>query len=180
MSPARRQLIVGACAAGATAVLPGRRSVQPLAQASEALARPFTFVHLTDMHVTTRRQGHEGYRKCMPSIRALDPKPDSILTGGDLVFDGNYTEKAEFLEQIRLHKEITDSLGLPYYNCMGNHDVLGWSRRRKVSLGDPGLGKKQIMDALHWEKSYGSFDHGWWHFVVLDSIDPVQGQDGPA
>ena len=97
-------------------------------------------------------------------IRALDPKPDFVLTGGDLAFDGNYTEKAEFVEQIRLYKEITGSLGIPYYNCMGNHDVLGWSARRKVTLDDPGLGKKQIMDALGWEKSFYSFDHGGWHF----------------
>lgn len=184
MSTTRRQFIAGTCAIGAAALLPGRQSVLPAAiaaeTASETPAKPFTFVHLTDMHVTTRRQGHEGYRKCIESIRALNPKPDFVLMGGDLAFDGNYTEKAEFVEQIRLYKEITDSLGLPYYNCMGNHDVLGWSARRKVSLDDPGLGKKHIMDALGWEKSYYPFDRAGWHFVVLDSIYPVQGKDGPV
>lgn len=131
------------------------------------------------MHVTTRRQGDKGYRQCIESIKALHPRPDFILTGGDLAFDGLYTDKADFEKNIRLYAEITASAGLPVYHCMGNHDCLGWSARRKVPLTDPELGKKMIMNRLGWEKSYYSFDHGGWHFVVLDSMYPIETKDGP-
>lgn len=139
----------------------------------------FTFVHLTDMHVTTRRHGDAGYRKCIESVLALDPKPDLALMGGDLAFDGLYSPKATFAEQVKIYKEVSDSMGIPYYNCMGNHDVLGWNARRQVETTDPDFGKKYIMDALHWDKPYYSFDHKGWHFAVLDCIHPITKEHGP-
>ncbi len=180
MSMTRREFIGDLCAAGAATAVSqvayGRQAPSPAAGRPE----PFTFVHLTDMHVTRKRKGDEGYRKCIETVRQLKPKPAFILMGGDLAFDGNYTPKAEFEESIRLYKEITDGSGIPYYNCMGNHDALGWSSRRKVPVDDPDIGKKMIMDRLGWEKSYYSFDHGGWHFVVLDSIFPIGGKDNPT
>lgn len=176
MSMTRRELLAGACAAGAMPLLgPGR------SQADRAASgQPFTFVHLTDMHVTPRRQGDKGYQKCIETINALRPKPAFVLMGGDLAFDGNYNEKADFAEQIRLYKEISDGLDMPYYNCMGNHDGLGWGSRRKVPATDPDIGKKMIMDRLEWEKSYYSFDHAGWYFVVLDSMFEIKAPGGPT
>lgn len=176
----RREFIGGLCAAGTAASLPEILNGQPAGAQQSGQVEPFTFVHLTDMHVTRKRKGDEGYRKCIETIRQLKPKPAFILMGGDMAFDGNYTAKSEFEECVRLYKEITDASGIPYYNCMGNHDVLGWSSRRKVSVDDPDIGKTMIMDLLGWEKSYYSFDHGGWHFVVLDSIFPIGGKDNPT
>jgi 3',5'-cyclic AMP phosphodiesterase CpdA len=180
MSITRREFIGGACAAGAAAALstPGG---DVLGMSPARRPEEFSFVHLTDMHVTHKRKGDQGYRACIESVRALKCKPRFALMGGDLGFDGNYSSKADFAEYIRLYKEISDGLGFPYYNCMGNHDVLGWSPRRKVDVNDPDIGKKMIMDRLNWgEKSYYSFDYGGWHFVMLDSIYPVQSKDGPV
>jgi 3',5'-cyclic AMP phosphodiesterase CpdA len=132
------------------------------------------------MHVTPKRRGDMGYAACVESVRALQPRPAFALMGGDLAFDGCYTPKPDFEEQIRLYKELSGGLGIPYYNCMGNHDALGWSARRKVPVDDPELGKKMIMDRLEWENSYYSFDFGRWHFVVLDCIHPVQATHGPT
>jgi hypothetical protein len=140
----------------------------------------FTFVHLTDMHVTPRRWGDKGYRRCIESVVDLRPRPRFALMGGDLAFDGCYTPKADFEEQIRLYREISDGLGMPHHPCVGNHDVLGWSSRRKVPTSDPDLGKKLIMDRLEWEQPYYSFDHDGWHFAVLDSIFPIQASHGPT
>lgn len=177
MSITRRDFLAGACATGAAACLPASAAA---AQPSAAPAGEFSFVHMTDMHVTPKRKGDVGYRKCVESVRALSCKPAFAMMGGDLAFDGNYNTKADFETFIRLYKEASDQLGIPYYNCMGNHDALGWSPRRKVSVDDPELGKKMIMDRLHWEKPYYSFDFGGWHFVVLDSIYPVQTDGGPT
>ncbi|WP_421775057.1 metallophosphoesterase family protein [Gracilimonas sp.] len=140
----------------------------------------FRIVHLTDQHVTSRRKGHEGYKKCIQSINALDPSPDLVLMGGDMVFDGLYTELETYQESIRLYSSITDELNVPYYHCLGNHDVLGLSSRRKVSKDHPGIGRKMIMEELGMENDYYSFNHKGWHFVVLNSIFEFEGENGPA
>ncbi len=181
MSISRRQFLSGASAAGAASFLPGLAVGEETPKTEVDLAgRGFTFVHVTDSHITRKRQGDKGYRRCLETIMQLRPQPAFLLMGGDMVFDGLYTPKSEYEDQIQLYNEITNSIGIPYYHCMGNHDVLGWSSRRKVSVNDPGFGKKMIMNALGWKKSYYSFDHGGWHFVVLDSIFPVASEEGPT
>ena len=183
MSITRRELIRSACAAGAAALLPAaRRAGASPSQPATSLpaGKPFTFVHLADMHVTPKRRGDAGYRACIESIRQLRPQPAFVLMGGDMAFDGTSHTKAEFEEYIRLFKEVSDSLGIPWRPCMGNHDVLGLSPRRKVAIDDPDIGKKMIMDRLGWKNSYYSFDFAGWHFVVLDSIYPVSTPQGPS
>lgn len=140
----------------------------------------FKIVHLTDVHITSRRAGDQGYRKCINSVNALDPSPDLVLMGGDMVFDGLYTEMDSYDEQINLFKEISSGLNMPYYPCLGNHDVLGLSSRRKVSASHPGIGKRYIMDALGMSDDYYSFNHKGWHFVVLNSINEIEADHGPA
>ncbi len=181
MEITRRAFVGGLVATGAGLLVPARAAAAPSA-AGGAFAEDadFTFVHLTDMHVTPRRRGDAGYRACVESVRALRPRPAFALMGGDLAFDGNYTAKAEFEEQIRLYREISDGLELPYYHCLGNHDALGWSARRKCAVDDPDLGKRLIMERLGWERSYYSFDYGGWHFAVLDSVHPKATDRGPV
>lgn len=182
MRISRRELMRGACAVGAAGLLPATAKAaagNPPETATKA-NRPFSFVHVTDSHVTPKRRGDAGYRACIDSIRKLDPKPDLVLMGGDMAFDGTNHTKADFEEQIRLFKEASDSLGIPWYPCMGNHDVLGLSAGRKVAVDDPEIGRKMIMDRLGWKKSYYSFDHAGWHFVMLDSVFPVDTPKGPA
>lgn len=178
MSTTRREFLGDVCSLGAAALLPSVSTAAP--GGGPEAGKPFSFVHLTDMHVTPKRWGDKGYRACIESVRNLKPRPAFALMGGDLAFDGCYSPKPFFEECIHLYKEVSDGLGIPYHNCMGNHDVLGWSPRRKVPASDPDLGKKMIMDRLEWEKSYYSFDHSGWHFVVLDSTHPLQTADGPS
>jgi 3',5'-cyclic-AMP phosphodiesterase len=140
----------------------------------------FRFVHLTDMHVRRGRKGNIGYQRCIDHVNALDPKPDFVLMGGDGPFDGLYTEKDEFEDQIKLFKSISDGLDMPYYNCIGNHDCLGLSGRRKVPVNDPDLGKIFFMDGVGMEKPYYSFDSHGWHFVILDCIYEVEAAHGPS
>lgn len=146
----------------------------------QAAADSFSFIHLTDMHVRRKRQGHLGYQVCVDHVNKNYANADFVLMGGDLAFDGNYTARDEFIDQIELYKGASDKLKMPYYNSIGNHDVLGWSSRRKVAADDPDLGKKLIMDKLNMQSSYYSFNHNGWHFVILDSIHPVQADHGPS
>jgi 3',5'-cyclic-AMP phosphodiesterase len=140
----------------------------------------FHFAHLTDMHVRRQRRGHIGYAACVDSVNALEQKPDFVLMGGDMAFDGLYNEKSDFIDMIDLFKTASDKLDMPYYGCIGNHDVLGLSSRRKVAVDDPDIGKKLIMEATGMEKSYYSFNHKGWHFVVLDSIYEIDTENGPS
>jgi 3',5'-cyclic AMP phosphodiesterase CpdA len=175
MSVSRRELLAGACAAGAAGVLVGRGAGEENGKATASGNGSFSFVHLTDQHVTHRRQAAEGYRRCIGSINALEPAPDFVLMGGDMVFDGCYTAKEDYANQIRLFTEITGELTCPWRPCLGNHDVLGWGTREKVGPSDAGYGKRMILEALDWAEPYYSFDHKGWHFAVLDSAFPGKG-----
>ncbi|MCX7001395.1 MAG: metallophosphoesterase [Candidatus Sumerlaeota bacterium] len=140
----------------------------------------FSFAHITDQHVQAKRAGDKGYLKCIESVNDLRPQPDFAVMGGDMPFDGNYNTKEKFITDTKLFRDISNELAMPWFPCMGNHDVLGWHPRRKVAVSDPDLGKKCIMDLLEWPSSYYSFDYGGWHFVVLDCIKGVVINTGPS
>src|SRR4051794_11613492 len=172
MSLSRREFLASAGATGAAGLVAGRCEIALAARPDghASISGPgrdaFSFVHLTDQHVTHRRHAPEGYQKCIAAINAIEPAPDFVLMGGDMVFDGAYTAKSDYENQIRLFKDITRELKYPWHPCLGNHDVLGWSAREKVSASDSGYGKTMIMEALDWKEPYYSFDHKGWHFAV--------------
>lgn len=184
MTKQTRRQFLGTAAAGTAGLAVGAST----ACASGVGGRPkplpadqgFRFVHLTDIHVRRLRRGDDGYRACVASVNALRPAPDFVLMGGDMAFDGLYTERDEFEDQIGLFKEISSDLRMPYYECLGNHDLLGLSARRKVPVDDPEIGEKMIMDRLGMERSYYSFDHKGWHFVVLNTMEQVETSAGPS
>jgi 3',5'-cyclic AMP phosphodiesterase CpdA len=140
----------------------------------------FRIVHLTDQHVTKRRQGHKGYAKCVESINNLQHQPDLVLMGGDMAFDGLYTDLDKFDTQIQEFKTISDKLNMPWHPCIGNHDVLGLSPRRKVPANHPEIGSDYIQNRIGMEKPYYSFNHKGWHFVVLNSIYQTKEDHGPG
>ncbi|TNE70289.1 hypothetical protein EP331_12860 [bacterium] len=142
--------------------------------------KTFQIVHLTDPHVTPRRKGVVGYGKCIDSINNLVAQPDFVLMGGDMAFDGLYTDLDKFDEQIRIFKTHSDRLKMPWYPCIGNHDLLGLSARRKVPVTHPELGTKYIMDRVGMKNPYYSFDHKGWHFAVLNSNFQIDSADGPS
>src|SRR6476661_3302422 len=104
MGVSRREFLAGGIAsgvaAGATGLLVGGEATV-VAAARESLhssgqAGSFSFVHLTDQHVTHRRHAPEGYAKCIAAINAIQPAPDFVLMGGDMVFHGTYTAKDDY------------------------------------------------------------------------------------
>lgn len=158
----------------------GASTFTSLKESKDSKEKSFSILHLTDQHVTSRRNGDKGYLKCIESINEMEPAPDLVLMGGDMVFDGLYTDLEVYKESINLYKNITSKLNIPHYNCLGNHDVLGLSSRRKVPVDFPGIGRKMIMEELGMEKDYYSFNHKGWHFVVLNSIFEFDGENGPS
>ncbi len=124
-----------------------------------ASAQPFRFVHLTDIHVAPERQAEQGLVQCLQSVLALNPRPDFILTGGDLVMDvfEQDEDRARKLFQL-LRKVLDDHAGIPMHHCIGNHDVFGWGSG-KVQEGQAGYGKQMVSEYLELPNRYYRFDH---------------------
>ncbi|HNH23325.1 MAG TPA: metallophosphoesterase, partial [Ferruginibacter sp.] len=63
---------------------------------------------------------------------------------------------------------------LPVKHCMGNHDIWGWQLKEDVK-SDPLYGKNWWLQLTGNTKSYYSFTHQNWHFIVLDSTQENNG-----
>jgi 3',5'-cyclic-AMP phosphodiesterase len=132
----------------------------------------FRFAFLTDLHLLQggALRSVEGIVACLAAVGKLDPRPDFILCGGDLVHStrdltlpGAETALDFFLQ---LWQDHTD---LPTRWTFGNHDLAGTSNPY-VSSSDPEYGKGLFQNRLQLPRLFYSFNHQGWHFVVLDDI----------
>ncbi|MBN2415642.1 metallophosphoesterase [bacterium] len=130
----------------------------------------FRFVFMTDIHVTPDKNADEGLTAAVAYINRMKPKPDFVITGGDLVIDalGRTPENADSLNE--LYQRIMSGLEMPVYNCIGNHDNLGVYRSSGVDPDYPRFGAAFFTANMGLERPYYSFDHEKWHFVLLNSI----------
>jgi 3',5'-cyclic AMP phosphodiesterase CpdA len=172
----RRGFLGAATAAAAVIGLPRAAVGAPQKPTSPTRggAEPFRFVHLADMHVQPERRADKGLAKCLQAVEALEPKPDFILTGGDLVMDvlGQDATRAKML--FGLYRKIfNDHTSIPVHECIGNHDVFGWMNKKGVTPNHPDYGKKMVRDFLELPRTYYRFDHKGWRFFVLDDIQPA-------
>ncbi len=167
-----RRSLLGGVGVAAAATLLSRPS---LASAQEPRPEAFRFVHFTDIHVQPELKGAEGFRKCIEAVHALKPRPDFILTGGDLVFDILEQSEARAKSLFDLYTSICKDSDIPWRQCIGNHDVFGWSSKGKIAPDHVSYGKKMAMERLGLERTTYSFDHKGWHFVLVDDIQPAPG-----
>jgi 3',5'-cyclic AMP phosphodiesterase CpdA len=138
---------------------------------SAAGDKSFRFVHFTDLHIKPEDGAEQGVRQAVRAVNNLDPEPDFVITGGDLVFDAldvSY-ERADTL--FKLYQECISGLNCPVHNVIGNHDVLGWYKNSDVAKDHPEYGKKMFAKRVGGGSTWKSFDHKGWHFVLLDSIE---------
>lgn len=115
-----------------------------------ACAESFSFIHITDTHITTSSRFGPNLSAIVSEINSMQPPPAFALVTGDQTELGFAEEYAKFSEIISLLK-------VPVYHVMGNHETK-WSN----------WGRKGIQRFFHQEPSY-SFDHGGVHFVALDT-----------
>ena len=92
--------------------------------------------------------------------------------GGDHVFDALKVDRTRANSVFDLYKKTEQTLQMPLHHAIGNHDVFGINTKSGVSPSDPAYGKKMYEDRVG--RTYDSFDHKGWHFVVLDSIQPTE------
>lgn len=173
----RRTLLRGA-AAGLGAAALGDVAIVPAAGGDEPRANDsaFRFVHLTDIHVQPELDAERGFRRCIEHVNALRPRPDFVVTGGDLIMDALEVDHARAVRLWKMFDDCCRDFEMPVFHTIGNHDVVGWSSKSKIGVDHVDYGKRMFADHVGQGRTYRSFDRGRWHIVLLDSIGQQPGK----
>lgn len=166
MTFGRRTFLKTAIAAGAGASL----TPSTFIQGADSTSGSFDFVFFTDTHIEPELGAGQGCDMCFRKIAALNP--DFAIMGGDHVYDALSVDGRRADLVFDLYKKTQQSLQMPLYHTIGNHDVFGISTKSGVAPNDPAYGKKMYEDRIG--HTYYSFDRKGWHFLVLDSIQPTE------
>ena len=128
----------------------------------------FRFAFMTDIHLQQELRAEEGFAKAIAKVNDLNA--EFVITGGDLIMDalGQSFGRADslynqYINMINLFK-------MPVYNTIGNHEVFGLYERSGISTSHSAYGKMMYKNRLGDGKTYYSFDHKGWHFIILDGI----------
>ncbi|MBC7187583.1 MAG: metallophosphoesterase [Calditrichaeota bacterium] len=130
----------------------------------------FRFVFMTDIHVQPEQRGAEGFRAAIQAVNALRPKPAFVITGGDLIMDALEQGYGRADSLYALYLALVKEFQMPVYNCIGNHEVFGLYKSSGVDPSHPEFGKEMFKKRIGEGRTYRSFDHAGWHFVLLDAI----------
>lgn len=119
--------------------------------------------HLTDIHFNVGEDVPQRFQLALRHIRAAHPEVSLYLTTGDNV-DGK-PNAAVMAETYAAWNNITEAElnGVPLRVALGNHDY-----DFTPADSDAPYGKTAILKQLDMPAPYYSFDHGGWHFIVLD------------
>jgi len=165
----RRELLAASAGGILLPRLPG------LPQPSPNRKRSIRFAHLTDIHVQPERSAAKGMEAAIVHAQSQKDKPSLIVTGGDLIMDSLNADADRTKVQWDLFSSVLKaSAMLPMEHTIGNHDVWGWGDRNKYGK-ESKFGKVWACEVLGLEKNYRSFDKAGWHWIVLDSTHPVEG-----
>ncbi|WP_421919600.1 metallophosphoesterase family protein [Marinifilum sp.] len=126
----------------------------------------FSFVFITDAHVQPEFSADKGLAKAVKKINEL--QPEFVLTGGDEIRDALRVNFNRADSLYNLYDSIMGRLEMPLYRTIGNHDVFGLYEVSKVDPSHEFYGKKMFEARVG--KTYYSFKHNNWHFIVLDAI----------
>jgi len=170
-STSRRHFLGSALASGtALAALPGLATAATPPPSSEKPV--LRIAHLTDIHLKPTEISEAGTRSALRHVHALDPAPDLILNGGDLIMDALGASREKTAAQWELwHKIAAKELRLPVLHTIGNHDIWGWQKTKAGVTGEePDYGKVWALRELGMAKPYYSVERGGWKLIVLDSV----------
>jgi Icc protein len=127
----------------------------------------FSFVFMTDIHLTPERNAVEGFTQAIRSVNNL--KPDFVITGGDLIMDalGQRYSRADSLYDLYLN--TVKEFKMVVHNTMGNHEIYGIYSKSGADHSNPEFGEKMFEKRIG--ESYYSFEHKGWKFMILNSIE---------
>ena len=125
----------------------------------------FSFIHLTDPHVTLDEEYNDIIKTAVSEINSF--KPDFTVVTGDMVFEGDKTDIEQTRKWFDRYISLVDRWDMPVYHTIGNHDVAGVHYKKDVSE-EPGYDKWLYYS--YFGPSYYSFNQGNYHCIVLDPI----------
>jgi Icc protein len=172
----RRKFLQTLAAASVAAAFPGIPLLNHgVANANSAIARPdpagsFDFVFFTDTHIQPELDAAHGCQMAFAKIAAA--KPEFAICGGDMVFDALDVTRTRADMLFDLYQRTEAAIKVPLHHTIGNHDLYGILTKSGATPTDPGYGKKMFEDRIG-VRTYDSFDHRGYHFIVLDSIFPT-------
>jgi 3',5'-cyclic-AMP phosphodiesterase len=174
----RRKFLQTLAAASAAAAFPGipllNQGVADAAAAAIAKPQPapasFDFVFFTDTHIQPELDAAHGCRMAFAKIAAA--KPEFAICGGDMVYDALDVTRTRADMLFDIYQRTEDAIKVPLRHAIGNHDLYGILAKSGATPTDPGYGKKMFEDRIG-ARTYYSFDHRGYHFIVLDSIFPT-------
>lgn len=129
-------------------------------------ADEFSFVFMTDIHITPNRQAPEGFKKVMDTVNQM--KPDFVITGGDLIMDALEQKYSRADSLYNMYISMVKEFQMPVYNTMGNHEIYGWYENSGADTNHPEYGKKMFENRIG--KRFQSFNHKGWKIFILDSV----------
>lgn len=127
----------------------------------------FEFAFMTDIHLKPEMNAPEGFQMAIDKANELNP--DFVLTGGDLVYDVMRGNKGRGDSLFTLFSKMSEGFNMPWYPCIGNHDLFGIYEESPENSSHPDY--KYGMYERYFGKTYYSFNHKGWHFIVLNSLD---------
>ncbi len=126
----------------------------------------FSFLFMTDIHLEPAKGAVEGFKKAIDTANKLDA--DFVLTGGDLIADALAVKHSRADSLYALYVETAKKFEKPVYNTIGNHELYGLYKESDADSLHPDY--NDGMYKRYFGKTYYSFDHKGWHFIVLNSI----------
>jgi len=126
----------------------------------------FSFAFFTDIHLNKKNNGcFTAFEKAIET--AKKSKVEFIMTGGDNVdIDVLGDDSPTVNELFQKFKDVISKSDMPFYPTIGNHDRF-WGVSKNDPLYNEGLFEKYLG------KTYYSFDHKGWHFIVLNTSNSV-------
>lgn len=163
----RREVLIGSASVGA-ALLGG--SVLGRVHDRKPTYR---IAHLSDLHIKGRRSVN-GVNQAIQHALSQSPKPDLILTGGDLVFDLMSADQRCAEHQWSNFRRVFDqNFGVPVEHILGNHDIWGIDAKRCGTSGnEPRFGKQWALEMTELDRPYRTLDRGGWRLILLDGTLP--------
>lgn len=130
-------------------------------------AQNFSFVFLTDIHLRPDSVAGPAFDKVVQKVRTLNP--DFVLSGGDQVYDVMRGNKAHADSLFSFYAEQSKRFGKPVYNTVGNHELFAIYDVSPEDSSHPDY--KDGMFKRYFGKTYYSFHHKGWQFIVLNVLD---------
>ena len=109
----------------------------------QAQSTPFRFAFISDTHIgSPNGSAEEDLRRTVADINAMDNVSFVVITGDITELGTN--------QELKLAKQILDSLDVPYYIIPGNHDT-GWSESGGLSFSKTFGGDKFhfVFNGIH-------------------------------